>query len=409
MAKIRLPYPHSGQMTVRQQAKRFNFLSAGRRWRKTTLAMSISVEAALAGKHIMWGAPTFDQVRICWKETARAVGDYAKFAQQQMVAEFPNAGSITYRSLDDPDNARGHTADGIVIDEAAEVKEEAWYEVMRPMLIDTGGWAWFIFTPKGRNWVYREGTAAQDKTDTAFWQIPTLGCRITEQGLERQPHPLENPSIDFAEIENIYRTVPERVFEQEILAQFVESAGGVFRRVMDAANATEQAQWISGHSYVFGVDWGKFNDFTVVTVIDATTRELVSLDRFNQIDYQVQLTRLMALYERFRPGMIVAERNAMGEPLIEQLFGQGLPVKPFITNNLSKAQAIDALALAFERSDIKILPDLTLIGELQAYEAERLPSGLLRYGAPEGYHDDCVMSLAMAWYSIAHQSGYGTL
>jgi hypothetical protein len=42
-----------------------------------------------------------------------------------------------------------------------------------------------------------------------------------------------------------------------------------------------------------------------------------------------------------------------------------------------------------------------LIAELLAFEAERLPSGLLRYGAPQGYHDDCVMSLALAWQAVA--------
>ena len=35
-----------------------------------------------------------------------------------------------------------------------------------------------------------------------------------------------------------------------------------------------------------------------------------------------------------------------------------------------------------------------LLGELQAYQAEQLPSGLMRYGAPAGQHDDTVMALA---------------
>jgi len=41
-----------------------------------------------------------------------------------------------------------------------------------------------------------------------------------------------------------------------------------------------------------------------------------------------------------------------------------------------------------------------LIGELQAYQAERLPSGMLRYSAPEGLHDDTVMALALAWQAV---------
>jgi hypothetical protein len=72
-------------------------------------------------------------------------------------------------------------------------------------------------------------------------------------------------------------------------------------------------------------------------------------------------------------------------------------VPPFTTTYATKTAVIDALALAFERGDLAILPDPVLLAELQAYEMERLPSGLLRYSAPEGMHDDTVMALAFAW------------
>ncbi len=68
----------------------------------------------------------------------------------------------------------------------------------------------------------------------------------------------------------------------------------------------------------------------------------------------------------------------------------------------SKSASIDALALAFERGDLRIPNDPTLIAELQAYEMERLPSGLYRYSAPEGLHDDHVISLALAWQAVAN-------
>ena len=146
--KIKLPYPHPGQQAVRAASRRFNWLSAGRRWRKTTLAMAIAVEAAVTGQQIVWGAPTHDQVRIGWNETKQAAGGIFNFTVQRGMAEHPSSGgAIIYRSLDDPDNARGHTADGVVIDEVGDVKAAAWYEVLRPMLIDTGGWAWSMGTP----------------------------------------------------------------------------------------------------------------------------------------------------------------------------------------------------------------------------------------------------------------------
>jgi hypothetical protein len=212
---------------------------------------------------------------------------------------------------------------------------------------------------------------------------------------------VDNPFIEPSEVEAARNGLPERIFRQEYLADFIDDAGGVFRRVMDCAMANPQDVADPAHDYIIGVDWGKHNDYTVLAVIDSTEKALVYLDRFNQIDYSVQVSRLQTLYDRFKPGLVIAERNSMGEPLIEQLQREGMNVQAFTTTNASKAQAIDALALAFERGDLQIIPDPVLIGELQAFEAKRLPSGMLRYSAPEGMHDDCVMALALAWHGVA--------
>ena len=205
-------------------------------------------------------------------------------------------------------------------------------------------------------------------------------------------------------------TMPERIYRQEILAEFIDDAGGVFRRVMDAATATEQDKAIPGHAYSIGVDWGRHNDFTALTVLDVTTREVVYVDRFTQIDYGIQINRLKALYERFRPGSIEAELNSMGEPLVEQLRRDGLPIRGFQTTSATKELAIRALEGAFERGEIHIINDPVLIGELQAYEQEQLPAGRWRFTAPEGMHDDYVMSLAIVWYeNAAHPPPAGAI
>lgn len=67
-----------------------------------------------------------------------------------------------------------------------------------------------------------------------------------------------------------------------------------------------------------------------------------------------------------------------------------------ITNAI-KTNLVEGLALAFEQGQIQILNDPVLIGELQAFESEQLPSGLVRYSAPDGMHDDCVSALMLAW------------
>ena len=370
------------------------------------MCMSIAVDQAVHGKRILWGAPTFDQVRVGWDETRRGVAGAAKFTQQRMTAEFSGGGMIVYRSLDNPDNARGHTADGVVIDEIGDVKGMAWYEVLRPMLIDTDGWLWGIGTPRGRNWFFREHVAAADHDDSVSWQVPTLGVAIEDGNLVRRPHPYENPFIPFEEIRRIWLTTPQQTFEQEILAEFVEDSGGVFRGVMAAATAEPRTEAEDGHEYVFGVDWGRSNDFTVICVVDMAERELVAMDRFNQIDYTMQTARLKALAERFKPNAIYAESNSMGQPIIDQMVSDGLPVYPFLTTNQSKDEAVKSLALAFERGEIRILNEPALVNELQAYEQNRLPSGLMRYEAPEGMHDDTVMALMIAWSAVGNRPWY---
>ena len=153
-----------------------------------------------------------------------------------------------------------------------------------------------------------------------------------------------------------------------------------------------------------GVDWGRSADFTVITVLDSTTNELVAMDRFTKIDYGIQVNRLKAMAQRFNVMQIIAEQNSMGGPLVEQLQSGGLPVKGFMTTNASKEIVVRALEGAFERAEIRILNDPVLIGELQAFEQVQLPAGKYRFSAPEGMHDDCVISLAIAWHAIARSS-----
>jgi len=303
--------------------------------------------------------------------------------ESERMVTLPNGGTIQVKSADSPDGLRGEGLDFVVIDECAFVREEAWTEALRPALADRKGSALFISTPKGRNWFWRLWHGADGKTWRA-WRFTSY----------------DNPFLDPAEIDAARDNLPERVFQQEFMAEFIEDSGGVFRRVMEAATAQGEDAATAGAEYVIGVDWGKHNDFTSLAVLNTGRRALVHLDRFNQIDYAVQLGRLRALVERFKPTAIIAEMNSMGEPLVEQLQREGLPVQGFQTTNASKTQAIDALALAFERGDLSIIPDPVMVGELQAYEMERLPSGMVRYSAPAGLHDDTVMALALAWQGV---------
>ena len=286
------------------------------------------------------------------------------------------------------------------MDEAAYIDRNAWNQVLRPMLIDTGGWSWAIGTPSGRNWYWEEHVKAADDPNSMAWQVPTLGVRITDTGLIREPHPYENPDISFEEIERLFQSMPRQVFEQEILGQFVDLSGGVFRRVQEAA-VLDAKEPESGRQYIAGVDVASSVDFTVVSVIDAESKEMVYLDRFNRVDYPVLIDRLEAVYSRYRLTSMTVEANSIGRPVIDELVKRGLVIVPFTTTSATKQAIIQSLQAAFENGLIRVLDEPVLVGELLSFEAKRNASGSFSYSAPDGMHDDCVMSLAIAWNGLS--------
>ena len=130
--------------------------------------------------------------------------------------------------------------------------------------------------------------------------------------------------------------------------------------------------------------------------MDATWRVL-DLDRMNQVSWKLQRERLKNFAEKFDADLIIAEQNAMGDPLIENLREEiDLPVSGFVTTNTSKRHMIDALSIAIERNQVSYPRIPVLLDELQHYELRTTSSGLIQYGAFSTLHDDCVMSLGIA-------------
>lgn len=391
--RMQLPSPHERQMEVLGSQARFNALACGqrsRRWGKTTLGLNLVAEVMLAGYPAGWFAGTTKLQADAWREIKRVLAPVIRDKSEvEHRIEIITGGVLEMWSLESNGAGRGRKYRRLIVDEAASARnlESDWNENIRPTLTDLRGDAWFAGTPKGLDYFWTLWERGQDSghPDWASWQMPTTS----------------NPYIAADEVESARLDMPERAFMQEYLAEFLSDGGAVFRRVQEAATATALDRGESGRRYAMGVDWGKHNDFTVIVVFDLDSRAQVALERFNEIDYTLQRQRLIALNERFRPVTIVAERNSMGEPLIEQLQRDGLPVQGFLTTNATKQQAVDALALAFERDQITILDDATLVRELLAFTMERTPSGLLRYTAPSGMHDDCVIALALGWQAVA--------
>jgi hypothetical protein len=375
---------------------RFNVAACGRQMGKTTLGIRLVAEGVQNGKTCAWMAPTYKYLDEVWRQLRIVLEPITadKSEQQHRIAT-SNGGSLECWSLDDPDAARGRKYHRIVVDEAALVRdlETVWQASLRPTLSVLGGDAWFLSTPKGLDTFHSLYQLGQDpfQTDWQSWQMPSSA----------------SPYISASEIEAARHELPERIFSQEYLAQFLQLDGaGVFRGVHAVARLQPRAPE-QHHTYVFGVDWGRTSDFTVISVIDASTQEQVFMDRFSQIEYEFQTERLHRIAAAYKPRTIVAESNAMGTPIIERL-QRGymlldgtkrppLPIWSFTTTNATKAAAVIDLSVAIEDGALTLLDDPVQTGELLAYESTVLPSGLLRYAAPQGAHDDTVSALALAY------------
>lgn len=379
--------PHSAQRQIMTHGAANQVLACGRRFGKTHLAIQRLGEAAVyAPDPYAYFAPTYKMLADVWRSFKVALaGRIAVKNEQEKRLELTSGGVIDFWSLDNPDAARGRKYAGVVVDEAAWVNNlgYCWAYVIQPTLIDLSGWAWFLSTPNGRNYFWTLWLMGHNPAypDWQSWRFPTTA----------------NPFFDAATIEKGRALLPERTFQQEYLADFTEDEGAVFRRVLECAEpligcAPSQRQ------IVFGVDWGKSNDFTAIAVMDVESRECLFVEHFNEIGWSLQRGRLMALAAEWQPRAIWAEENSIGSPNIEALQAEGLNVYPFLTTPSSKGPLIESLALAFERGEIAIPNNPVLIGELQAYTMERLPSGRFAYSAPSGMHDDTVIALALAWH-----------
>ena len=374
---------HPGQLEVHNSPARFKVLAAGRRWGKTRLGVNECLDAASKGGRAWWVSPSYKTSEVGWRplrQIARKIPNAEVRLVDRMVT-LPGGGFVAVRSADNPDSLRGEGLDFVVMDECAFMQKEAWTEAIRPALSDRLGKALFISTPKGRNWFwenYQRGINGEEGWQS--WTFPTVN----------------NPYIEASEVEAARRDLPEIIYRQEYLAEFVDDQGGVFRRVQEAAVLDPQEPQ-AGRQYVAGVDVAASVDFTVVTVMDVESKEMVYLDRFNRVDYPVLIDRLESVYHRYHLTSMVVESNSIGRPVIDELVTRGLNIVPFTTTSATKQAIIQSLQSAFENGQILVLDEPVLIGELLSFESKRNASGSFSYSAPDGMHDDCVMSLAIAW------------
>lgn len=391
-----LPVLHPGQQQIVDEARRFNVLACGRRFGKTKLGIDLVIDRALDGYPVGWFSPTYRMLGEVWKEIVETTKPIqTRVAKQEHRIELLTGGVIDCWSLDAADSVRGRKYARVIIDEAAMVPDlgDSWQAAIRPTLTDYTGDAFLLSTPKGVNFFHECYSRGVDpaQPDWNGWHAPTTA----------------NPYIDPAEVEAARLELPEQIFRQEYLAEFLQNEGAVFRNINSCLHADNQTDH-RGHSLMAGVDWGQQNDFTVISVVCATCRQEIELDRFNKIEWAFQRARLKTIIERHGCMAVMVETNSIGGPNLEALQREGLPVRGFETTGTSKPPLIQSLALALERVELQWLPDPVGRTELLAYESRRnATTGRISYSAPSGGHDDTVMARALALHAL-HRGSVGT-
>lgn len=152
--------PHGGQEPIARSEAQFRVVGGGRRGGKSTLAAYEALATAIMRPYSLGYAvgPTKELATrvfdVIWRTVDRAGIPCRRKSHMLMLIELENHSIIRGKSADDADQLVGEGLDWVIIDEAAKILPFVWEEMLRPALSDRDGWALFIGTWEGYNWIY---------------------------------------------------------------------------------------------------------------------------------------------------------------------------------------------------------------------------------------------------------------
>lgn len=297
--------------------------------------------------------------------------------ETEMRIELINGAYVQIIGTDDIDSIVGTNPVGCIFTEFSLQDPQAW-NLIRPILAENGGWAVFIFTPRGMNHAWKVLQQAMADPIGWFYQILTVDDTkvISQEVLDQER-----------------REMPQELFEQEYYCKFIEGAGSFFKRVDDNL---WNGKLEKGHRYQLGVDLAKYQDWTVITPFDLYTFQVGEQIRFSQVDWNLQKARIEAEARKYGNAKVVIDSTGVGDPIVEDLARTDLPIEAFKFTETSRRQLLDHLSLMLAQDKIKIPKDEGLIGELKSMQFSLTDTGKIRVNVPENLTDDRIMSLALA-------------
>lgn len=265
--------PHDRQWMYHSSDARFRVVVAGRRWGKS-LSAAKEAEAMILDPSGTRGWVVSKTYDLAWKILREIYNDLIikERLDKHLVVnksnptkwEFSWGSIVEAKSAMHPESLLGEGLDWVIFDECAKCKPSIWEMYLRPTLTDREGWALFITTPNGYNWIYDLYQRGKDPEhpDWASFKSPSW----------------ENPYLSKEDIAEAKRTLSEAAFAQEYGADFTISTGQVYKEFDEAYHAVPANELILNPDWprYRSIDFGYENPFVCLYIaIDAEDRVIV--------------------------------------------------------------------------------------------------------------------------------------
>lgn len=414
---IEPPAPHSLKQRVIQQFfldpyVEEIFVANGTKWGKTIAAASaISLGSwEYSDRHYRWIAPMYKQSQIGLRYCQKMLPPQPYIKVRRGSLEIDIVGQNTlldFYHSQDAEALEGYAVNGYVFDEAAKQQEDA-YLAARTTQSRVGNKRLIISTPLGKNWFYRRAMEAKEEMLRAVHEK-----RMPKKIFITAPT-ADNPTIPRENIESARRDLPDRLFRQYYLAEFIDEFNvfNAFRRCLEGpmlAIPLSDERWSIGDAYtrevVIGADWAKHNDYTVFIALCIKTRRVVGFWRFTKCDYTESIGRLVRFSDLFaETHCVYHDKTGVGEAIDEQLGFTSLPYHGIVQTNAVKNHMVNKLITGTEQTRIILPRWSTLELELDSYEIQTTKAGNFTYAAPSGATDDVVSALMIGYQALEQYS-----
>ncbi len=303
--------------------------------------------------------------------------------ESEMKIEIRNGSVFQVVGADNIDSIVGTNPIGVVLSEYPLMKPQVW-EYLRPILAENGGFAIFVYTPRGKNEGWKILQIAKENDKEWWHQVLTVDDTqaISKEALEQEK-----------------AEMPSDLFEQEYYVKFIDGASSVFRKIDDNLHS-EEIKSVPGNRYQIGIDLAKYQDFTVLTAIDLHTFKIAKQERFNKLDWNTQKEQIIKFIRYWNNGIVYMDTTGLGDPIYDDLTAQKVPIESFKFTESSREQLLNGLKILIEQNKIKLPNDPILLDELKSFQYE-LVGSKVKMRVPEGIHDDTVMSLALAVWGLS--------